>query len=129
MRMVYATEEYYQSEYLCGRDSALAESFLYYAAKASQKIDRYTFDRLKSSWDVTDAVKMCCCELAEYLYSCDVMEKQAEGLKSYSNDGDSGTFNTESFSREEKEKRIRSIIREHLSDSGILYQGRYKEER
>ena len=129
MRMVYVTEEYYQSEYLCGRDSALEESFLYYAAKASQKIDQYTYGRLKSGWDVTDDVKICCCELAEYLYSCDDKEKQTAGLKSYSNDGDSGTFDTESFSREEKEKKIRSIIRAYLSDSGILYQGRYKEER
>ena len=128
MRAGYADEEYYHSEYLCGKDPVLSDSFPYYAAKACRLIDRYTCGRLQSGWSVTDEVKDCCCELAEYLYACDTREAQMAGLKSYSNDGDSGTFDTDSISREEKERKIRAIIRDHLSDSGILYRGRYEGE-
>lgn len=50
---------------------------------------------------------------------------QGGPLQSYSNDGESGTFAlAESIYTESgKQKKIREIIRRHLSDTGLLYAG------
>lgn len=130
MDNIYANEEYYFNEYLAGKDSTIPSgSFSYYARKASRQIDRYTYGRLQTVWEVTDDVKECCCEIAEYLYSCDQQEIRTGGLVSYSNDGESGTFDTASYTKKEKNAKVRSAIRNYLADTGLLYQGRYPEER
>ena len=71
----------------------------------------------------------CTCELTDLLYQADQRAQQdaAQGgpLQSYSNDGESGTFAlAESIYTESgKRKKIREIIRRHLSDTGLLYAG------
>lgn len=126
---MYADEKYYNEEYLAGKESVIpAGSFVYYSRRASHQINRYTYGRLIAGWDVTEAVKQCCCELAEYMHSCDQQKEQMAGRVSYSNDGQSGTFDTVSYTEQEKNKKIRSIIRDYLADTGLLFQGRYKEE-
>ena len=127
MRMVYVTEEYYQSEYLCGRDSALAESFLYYAAKASQKIDHHTYGRLKSGWDVTDDVKICCCELAGIYISAMIKKSRQQAPTATMEIVEHSIQNHSQEKRKKKNSFSHTFA--YLSDSGILYQGRYKEER
>ena len=78
---------------------------------------------------ITDDVKDCACELVELLYQADKNTQQAaeQGgvLQSYSNDGESGTFDLSQsiFTEEGKQKKVKEIIYRYLGNTGLLYQG------
>ena len=131
--MGYADYEYYMNGYLLGKSPAVPEAvFLYWEKQAERELDRYTFQRLVSHPErQTDAVKDCVCELAEFLYQADSVSQQAleQGaagpLASYSNDGESATFD---LSRSEwtaagKTAKIYETVTRYLSGSSLLYQG------
>ena len=131
--MAYAEQKYYVSGYLLGRSPAVPEAvFPYWEKQAERIIDQYTFDRVKRDNDlVSDEVRDCACELAELLYAADSVSQQAleQGaagpLASYSNDGESATFD---LSRSEwtaagKKAKIYETVTRYLSGSSLLYQG------
>lgn len=130
---MYADYEYYQYGYLLGREPAVPEGvYPYWEKQACKEIDKYTFCRLTAHRElVTVEVKDCTCELAELLYKADSVAEQAlqQGgagpLASYSNDGESGTFDLSqsAYTEEGKAMRTREIIYKHLACTGLLYAG------
>lgn len=128
---MYASYNYYESGYLLGRDPKLSEDeFPLWEKQAERVLSQYTFSRLASNFGlITDEVKDCTCELAELLYQADKSAQQAveQGgiLQSYSNDGESGTFDLSqsTFTEEGKAKKTREIIYRYLGNTGLLYTG------
>ena len=128
---MYASYNYYESGYLMGRDPKLSEDeFPLWEKQAERVLNQYTFSRLVSNFGlITDEVKDCTCELAELLYQADKSAQQAaeQGgvLQSYSNDGESGTFDLSqsTFTEEGKPKKIWEIIYRYLGNTGLLYSG------
>lgn len=130
---MYADYNYYTSGYLLGRNPAVPEDvYPYWEKQAGKEIDKRTLGCLTGHPElVNDDVKDCACELAELLYQADSVSQQAlqQGgaglLTSYSNDGDSGTFDLSqsTFTEEGKAKKTREIIYKYLANTGLLYAG------
>lgn len=128
---MYTSYNYYESGYLMGRDPKLSEDeFSLWEKQAERVLNQYTFSRLASNFGlITDDVKDCACELAELLYQADKSTQQAaeQGgiLQSYSNDGESGTFDVSqsTFTEEGKAKKTREIVYRYLGNTGLLYAG------
>lgn len=128
---MYVTYDYYKSGYLMGHDPKVPEKeFPFWEKQAERVLNQYTFSRLASNFGlITDEVKDCACELAELLYQADKSTQQAaeQGgvLQSYSNDGESGTFDLSqsTFTEEGKQKKTREIIYRYLGNTGLLYSG------
>ena len=128
---MYTSYNYYESGYLMGRDSRLSEDeFPFWEKQAERVLNQYTFSRLVSNFGlITDEVKDCACELAELLYQADKSTQQAaeQGgvLQSYSNDGESGTFDLSKsiFPAEGNQQKVKELIYRYLGNTGLLYQG------
>lgn len=129
---MYADRKYYETGYLLGRSPVIPEDiYPYWEKQAERVLNQYTFSRLVADFNlITDEVKDCTCELAELLYQADtVSQKAAEQggglLSSYSNDGESGTFDLSqsSYTEEGKSKKEREIIYKYLGNTGLLYRG------
>lgn len=130
---MYADYEYYISEYLLGRSPAVPESeFLFWEKQARTEIDRFTFGRVAADQTlVTEPIKDCCCELTELLYQANQIVQQsaqsggAGPLSSYSNDGQSGTFDLSQsvYTETGRRKKSQEIIYRYLAHTGLLYAG------
>ena len=128
---MYADYGYYTDGYLLGRSPAVPEAvFPYWEKQAERVLNQYTFSRLASNFGlITDEVKDCTCELAELLYQADRTSQQASEqggfLTSFSNDGESGTFDLSqsNFTEEGKAGKTKEIIYRYLGNTGLLYQG------
>ena len=67
------------------------------SARADAFVDRLTYGRLHHGWDVTEAVKMACCAVAEALHAQQAAQAQgakaaAAGIKSENSDGYSVSY-------------------------------------
>ena len=129
---MYADRSYYESEYLLGRSPIIPEAvYPYWEKQAERVLNQYTLSRLVADFNlITDEVKDCTCELAELLYQADMVSQKAaeQGggfLSSYSNDGQSGTFDLSqsSYTEEGKSKKTKEIIYKYLGNTGLLYRG------
>lgn len=128
---MYVNYGYYESKYLCDREPVVPEDdFRFWERQAVRVVDQCTFGRLLSNSDlVTNDVKECVCELTELLYQADKAAQQAAAqggmLQSYSNDGESGTFDLSqsTFTEDGKVKKAREIIHRYLENTGLLYRG------
>ena len=128
---MYADHKYYETGYLLGRSPIIPEAiYPYWEKQAERVLNQYTFSRLTSDFGlITDDVKDCTCELLELLYQANKSTQQAaeQGgvLQSYSNDGESGTFDLSQsiFTEEGKARKTKEIIHRYLGDTGLLYQG------
>ena len=128
---MYVNYGYYESKYLCDREPVVPEDdFRFWERQAARVVDQCTFGRLFSNSDlVTNDVKECVCELTELLYQADKAAQQAAAqggmLQSYSNDGESGTFDLSqsTFTEDGKVKKAREIIHRYLGNAGLLYRG------
>ena len=128
---MYESYGYYETTYLMGRKPKIQEEdFQFWEKQAERVLNQYTFSRLTSDFGlITDDVKDCTCELLELLYQANKSTQQAaeQGgvLQSYSNDGESGTFDLSQsiFTEEGKARKTKEIIHRYLGDTGLLYQG------
>lgn len=130
---MYAEYTYYISEYLLGKAPAVPdESFLFWEKQARAEVDAYTFGRLRREESkITNEVKDCVCAIAELLYKADSVSEQAieagaaGPLVSFSNDGESGTFDTgqSKYTESGKKAEIKRLIHQHLGNTGLLYAG------
>lgn len=121
--MIYADENYYKEQYLLGRKPVIGAGFPFYARQASQTIDQYTFGRLDDTADIPEAVRMCCCELAEAEYRREKQKKEAGGKTSEKVGTYSVSFVTAQESAAAAEKEQRGIVMKWLADTGLCYQG------
>lgn len=130
---MYADYQYYITQYLLGREPTLPEEeFLFWEKQAAKEIDKYTMGRIHALKDgVPDEAKECTCEIAELLYTANLLSEEAtkQGaagpLASYSNDGESGSYDlsVSVYTEEGKQKKIRRIISTGLAYTGLLYRG------
>nr|DAP10591.1 MAG TPA: Head Tail Connector Protein [Caudoviricetes sp.]DAQ51189.1 MAG TPA: Head Tail Connector Protein [Caudoviricetes sp.] len=129
---MYADRKYYETGYLLGRSPVIPEDiYPYWEKQAERVLNQYTLSRLVADFNlITDEVKDCTCELAELLYQADtVSQKAAEQggglLSSYSNDGQSGTFDLSqsSYTEDGKKRKTQEIIYKYLGNTGLLYRG------
>lgn len=130
---MYVDYAYYTSEYLLGKAPAVPEDeFCFWEKQARGVIDMHTFGRLTVDSNlISDKVKDCTCAVVELLYKADSVSEQAlnEGapgpLASYSNDGESGTFDLKEsiYTESGKNLKMKQLIYQHLGDTGLLYAG------
>lgn len=64
---IYADEIFYNKAYLCGKTAVITSDYVYFFREASLLIDRFIFGKVDPE-NVPQAVKMCCCELAEKIF-------------------------------------------------------------
>ena len=118
--IIYADFDFYKTQYLCGaKEKITFTDFNFYARKATLEIDRQTFNRIPKD-NISENVKMCCCEVAEILYqNKDVnISVSSESL---------GDQSTTFYSLEEREKATKNSIKKAVSSwlisSGYLFRG------
>lgn len=121
--MSYADEEFYKSGYLLGRKPVISTGFPFYARQASTVINQYTFGRLEKETSVENVVKLCCCELAEAIYSQEKQQKASGGKTSEKVGTYSVSFSDAGANAVESKNGQRQIVYKWLSDTGLLYQG------
>lgn len=120
---VYADYDYYTS-YLAGRSATVtAAVFPYYAMQASALIDQYTFGNVDAE-NIPDAVRNCCCELAEQSYTANASEAvQKAGIASESVQGWSQSYESSEARTAALRGSQRDCIRKWLGNTGLLYSG------
>ncbi len=117
----YADTDFYTITYCEYNEPIIPiELFGLYAKKASASINRYTFGNIGE--EVPEAVKLCCCDLAEALYNID---SRVSGSGVTSEKVGDVTVNYESgeLRRQNLPKTVRSIIYSWLADTGLLHRG------
>lgn len=126
----YADIAFYANEYLCNAGTRIPEDkFPYYAMRATKEISARTFGNTDRCAQVPEEARMCCCEVAEKLYDLDCA-KSGNGmvLQSYSNDGDSGTFQAADMTASGMEAAVTKIVRGWLLGTGLMFCGRGKRD-
>lgn len=118
----YADDIFYHHNYLPfdGVPVIPPGAFEFYARKASAYIRQYTLDNIGE--DVPEAVKMCCCELAEILYD-QQRTKAAQGIASEKVGDASVSYESAESQRQALPKTIKSVVYSWLADTGLLYRG------
>lgn len=96
----------------------------YFLTMATAEIRHYTFGRIDAESIIPEEVQMCCCELAEKLYSVEAVKgENGMILQSYGNDGETGTYKTDDLSEGKVQESISRIIRKWLAHTGLMYCG------
>ena len=120
----FADEHFYRNIYLCGKKPLINDfDFPFYARKATTYIRQHTFDNVKENKDFPEELQMCCCEVAELIYSCEILSEEANGVVSESVGGWSKTFETAEKRQENLERKITDCIERWLLSTGLLYKG------
>lgn len=119
--MGYIDYSYYIGIY---KGSSIPEAaFDKMANKAQAKVDYYTFNRIDETADYMNKVKMCCCELAEILYTAETQE-QINGSKTSEKVGDySVSYANPIETSKIRNEAISQLINEWLAMTGLLYRG------
>lgn len=120
--MIYADETYYNSEYLAGKQAVITAAYTYYFREASRILDALTFGNIKED-NVTDNVRMCCCELAESLYTSDKEQAKSAGKTSESVQGWSVSYASQADQQASLNGKVGDIVTKWLSGSGLLFSG------
>ncbi len=119
---VYADKNFYMEEYLSGKDAVISANYRYFFREASLMINQYTFGNIDPE-NIPQAVKMCCCELAESIFSRDMVLSKNNGISSESVGGWSVNYASPSDVNSEFKKTVKNIIFKWLADTGLLYRG------
>lgn len=137
--MVYADYEYYKNVYF---GTAIKEDdFKRLSMRASAYIDYYTQGRAEKHAEL-DAVKMCCCDLAEqyqvienaqalaqkslaYSMESTGPEASSESVGSWSKSYRSGGESAAQYSAaaDNSKQMLASVVRQYLAGTGLLYRG------
>ena len=101
-------------------------SFDLHARKATQEIRKYTFNRIDDA-NIPDDVKMCCCELAEYLCQKKAADQETEaglkGLSSETTGGHSANYESAEAREQAHNNVVKGIIYDWIAMTGLLYRG------
>ena len=117
--MIYADYEFYSG---CYYGSINEEDFQRLAVRASSFLDYYTQNRVKDFADL-EAVKMCCCALAEAIYSAAVKQQESAGKSSEKVGGYSVSYEGRTQQQAALADEKRRILRLWLGGTGLLYAG------
>lgn len=122
--MAYVDYTYYTGTY--GGGAIPSTAFTRLENKAESKVKYFTENvGIDSTADYMGSVKGCICEIAEEIYKYEsAADSTGATLKSYSNDGESGTYD-DSMTEQSVNKRIVSLIYQYLGSTGLLYRGCY----
>lgn len=120
--MIYADETYYKSEYLSGKQAVITAAYTYYFREASRILDTLTFGNITED-NVTDNVRLCCCEIAESLYTSEKEQAQSAGKTSESVQGWSVSYASGAEQQTQLNGKVGDIVTKWLSGSGLLYSG------
>ena len=118
--MAYADFDYYINIYNGGKVSE--DKFDYLAERASDFIDKITFNRLKNGDypEFQDKIKKCCCALAEivgdYEKSRNNSEIASETIGSYS-------VSYKNISAENYQSSMQNTAKQYLIHTGLMYRG------
>lgn len=118
----YADENYYKTEYLCGRKAVITSAFAYYAREATLIINAYTGSNIDDTKDIIEPVKLCCCEVAELMYKADNMSN-SEGITSEKVGDVSRSYEGTDTRRKQLNRSIKSAVYKYLADTDLLYRG------
>jgi len=89
---IYADAEFYTGQYLLGRKPVIGAGFDYYARSASRIMNHFSFGRIDKLGELTDDIRMCCCEVAELCYTQEKNQRAAGGKTSEKNGTYSVTY-------------------------------------
>jgi len=121
---IYADAEFYTGKYLLGRKPVISTGFDYYARSASRIMNSLSFDRIDKLGELTEDIKMCCCEIAERCYTNEKERKAAGGKTSEKIGTYSVTFTDKVLSDTEiSATDANRIMNKWLSETGLLYRG------
>lgn len=95
-------------------------SFNVYAMRSTQVIKVYTFNRIDES-SIQDEVKMCCCEVAEYIFKTDPLNHN--GISSEKVGEYSVTYEKQTDIDNKLECDMKKIIYRWLATTDLLYRG------
>lgn len=115
----YANYEWYLMNY---SGNVPEKEFERLAAKASSYIDAETLGRaavLKETDPRYIAVKRCCCELVDEIYS----EEQGGGIASESNDGVSISYVKGISNTKSTDEKLYIVLLRCLARTGLMYRG------
>ena len=115
----YADEAYYNDVYLAGRAPVIDTAFEYYMRQATLEIQRRIGRNDPARHE--EKIKLCCCEVAESIYRYEKNTASGAALVSYSNDGQSGTYDMSRYTTEGHGQEVGAIIRRWLGTTGLLY--------
>lgn len=118
----YADSEFYTNIYLCGKSAVITQAADFYFREATQRIKLYTGSNVNET-DIPENVKMCCCEVAEKLYSVEQADLDIGNISSESVGGWSKSYESSGSRKQRLEKEIKNIIYQWLSGTGLLYRG------
>lgn len=119
--MIYADYQFYKSQYMTAEKEIFKSEidFLQFSRNAAQYINLYTFGSVPD--EVPEDVKMCCCELAEFLFNADSSKNiniKSEKVGDYSVEYEIASDKEKAFNLS-----IRNIIYKWLAKTGLLYCG------
>ena len=119
---IYADENFYHEAYLCGKNAVVTSDYEYFFREASLIIDRCTFGNIDPE-NIPQAVKMCCCALAENLFSESKSLSENAGIQSESVGGWSKNYTSKSEILTNSKTGQKRIIYKWLAETGLLYRG------
>lgn len=119
--MIYTDYAFYTGTYMGA--AIPQDAFPALAREASSFIDLITYNRLNSGWNVTDAVKMATCAVADSISEYNLIKRSAvkhAGLKSESVGNWSGTYQDLSNIKPEIEEAKYSAAYPYLIFTGLM---------
>ena len=123
---MYAHYAFYLAGFLHKDTGLISETeFEGYADRAGIEMDYRTMGRIRGMPAESEAVKKCCCELAEAMYQYDQVVDGGGGvpLASWNNDGESGSYDLSAtdLTPEGHARRLSGICRKYLLRLGVLF--------
>jgi len=112
---MWVDAEYYETEYLLGRQPAIPLSeFVYWEQAARVEINRNKVEIVEAP----DELKQCVCEVAEALHE-QSKASSLDRVKSFSNDGYSVAYAADSKTPDDLARTIRAIVAKHLAGTEL----------
>lgn len=120
--MTYAEHDFYLNTYF-GDVVTDSDAFKRLSTRASEWLDHFTMHRIGQT-NVSDAVRLAVCSMAEVLYYEDLRKKANSGreIASESNDGYSVTFASASDAERNKQTQTELYLSayKYLSQTGLM---------
>jgi len=119
----FSTKEYYESDYLMGRQAVISTALIpYHLIRATQDIKIYTGVNVIETEPFSDDLQMCCCEVADCIYKSEY-SINSSGIKSEKVGEYAITYEDKKVLEESTRIKIKSIVYAWLGNTALLYRG------